>query len=92
MKFGTHLAAIFICATAIIGRAVAGSTIDVHPSQVLAPVDVGIMGAGSDNWFNDTLLGLYQAFLSAGITPTRYPGGAQSDALRFRQGAGRRFR
>jgi hypothetical protein len=47
MRFGTHLAAYFICATAIIGRAVAGSTIDVHPSQVLAPVNVGIMGAGA---------------------------------------------
>ena len=86
MRFGTHLAAFFICATVVIGRAIAGSTIDVHPSQVLAPVNVGIMGAGSDNWFNDTLSGLYQSFLSSGITQTRYPGGSQADIYHWKSG------
>ncbi|MGB8907893.1 MAG: hypothetical protein WCC84_04030 [Candidatus Cybelea sp.] len=86
MKFGIHLAAFLICATVVVGRAVADSAIDVHPSRVLAPVNAGVMGAGSDNWFNDTLSGLYQSFLSSGITQTRYPGGSQADIYHWETG------
>ncbi|MBV8372085.1 MAG: hypothetical protein JOY69_02390 [Candidatus Eremiobacteraeota bacterium] len=54
-------------------------SVTIHPSQVGATVSNSIMGAGMGVWYNITLSGLAQAFETADLTTTRWPGGKQAD-------------
>lgn len=64
----------------------ADATIAVNPSQVGPPMNVTDLGSGMGVWYDFTLPGIAQAFESADLTLTRFPGGAQSDIYHWQTG------
>ncbi|MGA8097360.1 MAG: hypothetical protein WB810_01740 [Candidatus Cybelea sp.] len=55
------------------------SGVVVDPSQVGAQVSTAVLGADMEVWFNITQPNMYRAFVKAGLTTTRWPGGKAAD-------------
>lgn len=55
------------------------SSVVVDPTQVGAQVSTAVLGADMDVWFDITQPNMYPAFVTTGMTTTRWPGGKGAD-------------
>ncbi len=61
-------------------------TVTIDPSQVGPAMNLSDLGSGMGVWYDFTLPGIAQAFQTANLAITRFPGGAQADIYHWETG------